>query len=331
MKTDAEAVARFREGLLRLWPEVEDPAARLGLAVSGGADSTALLLLATAALSGRVEATTVDHGLRAEAAAEAAQVAALCVDLAVPHAALRVEVAGGNLQAEARRARYAAMAGWIEERGLGALATGHHADDQAETLLMRLNRGSGVAGLAGARARGVVPGTRIPLLRPLLDWRRVELEAVVTGAGITAVADPSNLDDRFDRVRMRKALQAVDWIDIPAVAASAAYLSEADEVVEWVALREYRDHVRKEAMGLHYRPAAPRAAVLRVVARIVTELDGESPRGRAVARLVDSLLAGKPASIGSLIVRPDIAGWSFTRAPARRAAPRKSPTSPSNS
>lgn len=320
---DEDAVVRFREGLERLWPEGSDATARLGLAVSGGADSTALLLLARAALPGRVEVVTVDHGLRADAAAEAAQVADLCSTLQVPHKTLPVEVAGGNLQAEARRARYAAIAAWIAERELVALATGHHADDQAETLLMRLNRGSGVAGLAGARARGIVPGTRIALLRPLIDWRRVELEAIVDQAGIEAVADPSNLDDRFDRVRMRKALAQADWLDVPTVAASAAYLSEADEVVEWVALREYRDNVRREPMGLHYKPAAPRAAVLRVVARIVAELDGVSPRGRAVARLVDSLLAGKPASIGNLIVRPSVAGWDFSRAPARRAAPKR--------
>lgn len=322
-----DAVARFRAALARLWPEGGDPQARLGLAVSGGADSTALLLLAVDALPGRVEAVTVDHGLRPEAAAEAAHVADLCAKLHVPHATLPVEVGGGNLQAEARRARYAAMARWIEDRGLAALATGHHADDQAETLLMRLNRGSGVAGLAGARARGIVPGTRIALLRPLLDWRRVELDAIVRDAGIVAVADPSNGDDRFDRVRMRKALASVDWIDVPAVAASATWLSEADEVVEWVALREYRESVRREPMGLRYRPAVPRAAVLRVVARIVAELDGEAPRGQAVARLVDSLLAGKPASIGGLIARPEVAGWNFSRAPERRTAPkRRSPS-----
>jgi tRNA(Ile)-lysidine synthase len=321
-----DAVARFREGLERLWPEGNDPAARLGLAVSGGADSTALLLLAAAALPGRIEVVTVDHGLRAEAAAEAAHVAGICAEMSISHATLKVEVRGGNLQAEARHARYGAMAQWIADRELVALATGHHADDQAETLMMRLNRGSGVAGLAGARARGIVPGTRIPLLRPLLDWRRACLEAIVEKAGISAIADPSNLDDRFDRVRIRKALAQADWLDVPAVAASAAHLSEADEVVEWVALREFRNNVRREPMGMHYRPAAPRAAVLRVVARIVAELDGDPPRGRAVARLVDSLLAARPASIGSLIVRPDVAGWSFSRAPARRAAAPKRPS-----
>ena len=204
---------------------------KLGLAVSGGPDSLALLVLAHAALPGRVEAATVDHGLRPEAGAEAAEVARVCEALGVPHAILPVDVAPGNLQAEARMARYAALAEWVEERGLAALATAHQADDQAETLLMRLNRASGVAGLAGARARGRVPGTAIPLLRPVLEWRRAELGDVVRGAGLTAAEDPSNSDDRFDRVRMRKALAEADWIDVDAVARSAAHLAEADDAL----------------------------------------------------------------------------------------------------
>ncbi|PEQ12772.1 tRNA lysidine(34) synthetase TilS [Novosphingobium sp. PC22D] len=317
---DPLAVTRFAGRLAALWPEGADEAAKLGLAVSGGPDSTAMLLLAAAALPGRVEAVTVDHGLRAEAATEAAMVASLCAEIAVPHRTIAVEVASGNLQAEARRARYAAMLEWIEARGLGALATAHHADDQAETLLMRLNRASGVAGLAGARARGIVPGSRLPLLRPVLDWRRSELEGVVARAGAPFVQDPSNLDDRFDRVRMRKALAAADWLDVPAIAASAGFLSEADEVIEWAAQLEYRQSVRTEALGVSYRPRAPKAVVLRVVARIVRDLDGNAPRGSAVARLVESLVEGRPASIGGLIVRSDASGWSFMPAPKRRAA-----------
>lgn len=287
--------------------------------MSGGPDSLALLLLASAALPGRMEAATVDHQLRAENADEAADVARLCADLGVPHATLPVTVAAGNLQAEARRARYAALAQWMEARGLAALATAHHADDQAETLLLRLNRGSGVAGLAGTRARGIVPGTDYPLLRPLLTWRRAELAAIVAAAGIMPAQDPSNTDDRFDRARVRKALATADWLDVPAVAASALHLGDADAALDWAARREWQERVVKEGLGVTYRPAAPRAIALRVIARIVAELDGESPRGGAVARLLDSLIAGQPASIGNLVARPLRAGWSFTRAPQRKA------------
>jgi tRNA(Ile)-lysidine synthase len=286
--------------------------------VSGGPDSLALLLLAHAALPGRIEAATVDHGLRAGSAAEAAAVAALCAGIGVPHAVLNVEVAPGNVQSQAREARYAALGGWLSERGLAALASGHHADDQAETLLARLNRASGVAGLAGVRARGQVPGAQFPLLRPLLGWRRAELAEVVTAAGVTAAQDPSNSDDRFDRVRLRKALSEADWIDVPALAGSAAHLADADAALDWAARREWAECVSREGLGLTYRPRAPRAIALRVLARIVREMGGEEVRGSALARLFDALLARQTASISNLVARSTHAGWSFTAAPKRR-------------
>lgn len=312
----AELTARFSADLDRLVPGGD----RLGLAVSGGPDSLALLLLAAAARPGLVEAATVDHGLRPESAGEAAMVADLCGRIGVPHAILPVALAAGNLQAEARGARYAALAGWMEQRGLAALATAHHADDQAETLLMRLNRASGVAGLAGVRARGPVPGTRLPLVRPLLEWRRAELARTVAEAGLSAVDDPSNAADRFDRVRLRKALATADWIDVPALARSAAHIGDADLAIEWAARREWQEAVTRAPMGLTYRPQAPRAIALRVMTRIITELDGpEPPRGSAVGRVFDALVAGQAASIGNLVVRAGRDGWTFMKAPKRRA------------
>ncbi len=294
---------------------------KLAIAVSGGPDSLALLALAHAALPGAVEAATVDHGLRDASAGEARAVAALCAGLGVPHAVLKVQVASGNVQSEARSARYGALAGWMEGRGLAALATAHHADDQAETLLLRLNRASGVSGLAGVRARGLVPGTRLPLLRPLLGWRRAELARIVSDAGWQAAQDPSNTDDRFDRARLRKELVAADWLDVPALAASAAHLADADAALAWAAAREWSECVERSPMGLTYRPRAPRAVALRVIARIVMELDGTEPRGSAAALLFDALVARQPASIGGLVARAVPEGWTFSKAP-KRAAPR---------
>lgn len=276
-------------------------------------------MLAAEALPGRVEAATVDHGLRPESADEARDAAKVCAALGVPHAILGVTVEPGNVQSEARAARYAALAGWMDQRGLAALATAHHADDQAETLLMRLNRASGVAGLAGVRAKGLVPGTELPLLRPLLGWRRAELAGIVEAAGIAAAQDPSNANDRFDRVRLRKAMAGADWLDIPALAESAANLADADAALDWAMRREWVECVTRDGLGVTYRPQAPRAIALRVLARIVRELTGEEPRGSAVARLFDTLLAGQPASIGSLVVRPMRGAWSFTPAPKRRS------------
>ena len=245
-------------------------------------------------------------------------VARVCAGLCVPHAVLAVSVAPGNLQAQARAARYAALAGWAAAEGLAALATAHHADDQAETLLLRLNRGSGVAGLAGVRARGLVPQTKLPLLRPLLGFRRTELARVVSSAGYEAVSDPSNLDDRFDRARLRKDLAGADWIDIQALAASAAHLADADAALDWAAQREWSECVTRTPMGLTYRPQAPRAVALRVIARIVRELGEEQPRGSAVARVFGSLLARQTCSIGDLVARVTPEGWAFTKAPARK-------------
>lgn len=315
--------ARFAQALRAVWPEADDPQApRLGVAVSGGPDSTALLLLAVAALPGRIEAATVDHGLRAENAQEAADVAALCAALDVPHVTLPVAVAPGNVQGEARAARYAALADWARAQELSSVATAHHADDQAETLLMRLNRASGVAGLAGVRPRGHIPDTPVPLVRPLLGWRRSELVDVVARAGIHAADDPSNADDRFDRARLRKALADADWLDPAALAQSAAHLADADAALNWSADMEYNARVKREAFGLTYRPMAPKAIALRVVSRIVAELDAPA-RGGAVARLMDTLASGEPASIGSLIVRANAGGWSFAKAPVRRAMKRE--------
>lgn len=306
-------ISRFNADLTALW----SGEGRLALAVSGGPDSLALLLLAHAAVPGRIAAATVDHGLRAESAAESAFVGQICSELEVPHTALKVSVEPGNMQAQARSARYTALAAWMKQDGLAALATAHHADDQAETLLARLNRGSGVAGLAGVRASSVVPGTRLPLIRPLLGWRRADLAEAVAAVGLAAVQDPSNRDDRFDRARIRKALAGANWLDVPALALSAAHLADADAALAWAAAREWSEAVVKAPMGLTYRPKAPRAVALRVLTWIVTELDGAEPRGSAVARLFDSLLARQPASIGGLVARVIPDGWSFTKAPVR--------------
>lgn len=319
MSAAADDVARFARELARLWPEGErDARLTLGLAVSGGPDSLAMLLLAALAWPGRVAAATVDHGLRPQSADEAAAVAGICAGLAVPHATLAVEVGPGNLQSQARTARYDVLGGWMADAGIGALATAHHADDQAETLILRLNRGSGVAGLAGARARGRVPGSDRLLLRPLLGWRRAELARIVECAGIAAAQDPSNSDDRFDRARLRKDMAGAPWLDVGAIAASAGHLADADAALDWAARREWNEAVARDGLGMRYVPRAPRAVALRVIARLVAEMDGEAARGSALARVFDSLAAGQPASIGALVARPMAQGWFFTRAPKRR-------------
>jgi tRNA(Ile)-lysidine synthase len=291
----------------------------LGLAVSGGPDSLALLLLAAAARPGAVEAATVDHGLRPESAAEADMVAEVCHRLGVAHSTLRVTVSPGNLQDEARQARYTALGEWAKRRGIYALATAHHADDQAETMMMRLNRASGLAGLAGVRPLGSWPQTGLMLLRPLLGWRKAELAAIIARAGISAADDRSNTNPKFDRARVRRALAGADWIDPAALARSAAHLSEAEDALNWAAFREWDERVLEDDYAINYRPVdAPRAIRLRILERAVAQMGGREVRGGALARLADELAGGGKATIGGVIVEVVRGVWRFTPEQTRR-------------
>jgi tRNA(Ile)-lysidine synthase len=310
-----ELVARFKAALERLWTD----GGKLGLAVSGGPDSLAMLLLAEAAIPGRFEVATVDHGLRPEAKDECTLVERICGDRDIPSTVLRVQLGEGNLQQQAREARYAALADWAGSRELRAVATAHHADDQAETLLMRLNRGSGVAGLAGVRERAFLdpPYFALPLIRPLLTFRRAELARVTAAAGVEAVDDPSNFDDRFDRVRLRKALASADWLDPVALTRSASHLADAEDALEELATILWSRHVRREGDVVRFHPLAPRLMRLRMVERIIRELGGD-PRGSDVARLLDTLGTGKAANVGGVLGAVEGNQWVFRPEPPRR-------------
>jgi tRNA(Ile)-lysidine synthase len=247
-------------------------------------------------------------------------VAELCAAYGIPHRILTVKVANGNLQDRARAARYAALGKWCRERKLGALATAHHADDQAETLIMRLNRGSGVAGLAGVRARGAVPGSDIALLRPLLGWRHRELAEIVERAGLEPAHDPSNDDPKFDRARVRQALQqATGWLDISAIAQSAAHLADAEAVMQWATQREWDEAVEVGEGEVRYRAKAPQPIRIRIVARAIGML-GAEPRLGSVANLLQRLQNGKDATLGGVVARVHEGRWIFRREPPRKVA-----------
>lgn len=279
-----------------------------------------MLLLAAHVPSLEIEAATVDHGLRAESADEAAMVARICAALGVRHTILPVVVAGGNLQAAARMARYSALGEWMMARGLDALATAHHVEDQAETLVMRLNRGSGLSGMAGIRARSVLPGSSDQvLLRPLLGFRRAELRRIVGDAGIEPVADPSNLQVRFDRVRARDGLARAPWLDQAAMARTAGHLADAQEALDWAADRAWTELVVQSGTGFDFTPAVPRAIAMRIIGRIVMRMGGQLPRGSAVAQLHDAMAQGRAMSLGPVVARPGKRLWRFRRAPDRKS------------
>jgi len=290
--------------------------ARLGVAVSGGPDSLALLLLAAEARPGRVEAATVDHALRPESGAEAAFVGEACARLDVPHVILSAdwrEKPETAIQERARAMRYRLLGDWARERGLTIL-TAHHLDDQAETLLMRLARGAGVRGLAGMRSAAHV-------LRPLLGWRHSELEAVCAAAGIEPVRDPSNDDEQFERVRVRKALRAMGWLDPAALAASAAHLADADEALEWAVHAEWQRAVTEDAGTIVYRPSdAPAEIRRRILRRTVLALAAEGEpelRGGELDRLVAALANGEKATLRGVLCSGGVE-WRFSTAPQRK-------------
>jgi tRNA(Ile)-lysidine synthase len=302
-------IGRFAADLAALWPE-DERRGPLGLAVSGGPDSLALMLLAHAVVPGRIAVASIDHGLRPEAAGEVALVERLAQERGIPFTPLTVSLAEGNMQAQARTARYIALGYWAAQTGLGAVATAHHADDQAETLLMRLNRGSGLAGLAGVRARTAIEGSEVALLRPLLGWRKAELDGIVAAAGITAAQDPSNTNPAFDRARIRSQLAAADWLDPVQLAASAAHIAEGWQALEWYAELDWHEMVMRDtdapgALGYTYCANVPRVIAIETIGRIITALGGHATRAEA-ARAWDRLWAGQNASLGGVLAQAGV-------------------------
>lgn len=312
----AEAVDRFAADLDALIP----PDARLGIAVSGGPDSLALLLLANSARPGRIEAATVNHGLRPESADEAAMVAGLCGALGVPHQTLPADWAEApdtNIQAAARAMRYRRLNEWAIDRGLAAIATAHHADDQAETLLMRLMRGSGVGGLGGTRARRAL-SEEVVLLRPLLAWRKSDLEEIFRAAGLSPVDDPSNRDPKHDRSRIRQLLGSVEGIDPTRLAVSASAMRDADEALDWALAPLIESRIRRDGDALVVDPAdLPRELVRRLLLAAFAELAAPPPRGPELMRALAALEAGETVSLSGLKLEGGN-HWRLSIAPPRR-------------
>lgn len=297
--------------------------ARMGVAVSGGGDSMALLHLLAglyARRGGVLVAVTVDHGLRSGSADEAAQVARECAYLGVAHRVLPWHGwdRKGNLQDAARQARYGLMAEWARDCGLDAVALGHTADDQAETVLLRLGRRSGVDGMVGMvparRERGVL------WLRPLLSIGRETLRRYLTENGMVWIEDPTNADLRFDRIKARHALGLLGdmGIDADSLAVVAQNMAEAREALEVFVKQAAQTCAHVQAGAVVFR----RAAFGRNPAEIQRRLLGHAlrwiapapyPQRRAgLEQLMRALTEGRATTLGgcALVCRKD-EGWLF--------------------
>lgn len=320
-------VERFRADLQALTFDPPASERRLGLAVSGGADSLALLLLAYAAWPGAIAAATVDHGLRVEAAAEAAHVGSICAQLRVPHATLRAPSAppaSGNLQDRARALRYELLHRWAQANGVHHLATAHQRDDVAESFLQRASRGAGVRGLAAMPAVRTLDFGTVLLIRPLLGWSRAELAGIVATAGLTPVGDPSNADPRFDRARYRQLLAANPDLTPAGLALTAAHLRDAEEVLEWTTQREVADRLSEDDAGNWLDgDGLPFELRRRLVVRAIEAVRQrhgrfEPWRVTAVADLVRALDAGRGGTVADVQGRFVKGRWHFRLAPPRR-------------
>lgn len=307
---DAGLASALRAGF------ASQPPQRLGVAVSGGGDSVALLvLLADWARAGggpELAVVTVDHGLRAAAADEAAAVARLCTELGVPHETLRWQWDGaGNLSDRARRARLQLIGGWALRRGIGEVALGHTADDQAETFLMRLARGSGVDGLAGMAVQRQAEG--VLWLRPLLAVRRAALRAFLIRRGIGWADDPTNEDDAYDRVRARRVLAAlaplgVDTVQITGTMARLALAREALERIARQVAAESCRIVQGDVIFARERlEAAPEETRLRLFSHALRWVGGAEyrPRLAAVRATLGAALAGRRRTLAGCLVSAD--------------------------
>lgn len=301
------------------------------LAVSGGPDSLAMMTLFADWRSVHqpdlvTEVATVDHGLRPEARHEAEMVASWARDLGFTHHMLVAEEidADRNVQDQARRERYRLLAECATERGLSAIMTAHHLDDQAETVLIRLGRGAGVDGLTAMSSDTMWPG--IHLLRPFLDVPKSRLVASLDVTGQRAIEDPSNDLERFQRGRLRKLMPALarEGITTDRLAATARRMQRARAALE----RFTSDHLDRvsviDAGGFAtVDPGAlldaPEEIALRALSRLVRAIGGSTyPQPldrveRLLARIGDTNTRFAGATLGGCRIVPERRRLLFVR------------------
>ena len=308
------------------------------IAVSGGPDSTALLLMAAewARRRGktRIEAATVDHGLRPESAAEAEAVAAICARLGVAHRILPWKGAkpASRLQERAREARYRLLVEHAKAIGADALLTAHHADDQAETVLFRFLRGSGVAGLRGMEPMTTRDGMTIA--RPLIGMRKPELIAFARARGAPFVDDPSNADPRFARARLRALIARLgeEGLDAEALDRLARRAGETDAALAHLTAEVEARLGAGEAIDARALYAAPIAIVQRILSHRIAAAGGRE-ESRIGLEKVEALAAALrealrerrayAANLGGALVRLSVKGrLSFAPEPPRKGGKR---------
>lgn len=325
MRAEARAAQPIVHAALeRLAGALPEHGARLGIALSGGGDSTALMHLAhgwaSGGGSGRVlMAATVDHGLRPGSTDEARQAGRDAQALGIPHEILTWHrEGGGNLMAAAREARLRLLSDWARRHRLEAVLLGHTQDDQAETLVMRLNRGAGIDGLSGMAP--VRQAHAMRWLRPMLAVTRADLRDWLGARGVRWAEDPSNRNEDYERIRARKALA---MLDLPAaqLAQSAENLAMAREALQ-VFAAEAAEGARAQAGTLilplaRFRaaPAEIRRRLLVAGLRFVTGAD-YPPRRAPLMAALDALAGAARLTLDGVLLEVRAESLRLIREPA---------------
>jgi tRNA(Ile)-lysidine synthase len=314
VKIDAPATdfaAAMRQGIDQgaPWPGA--------VAVSGGGDSLALMLLladwASACAHPLPIVLTVDHGLQNGSTRVARHVASLAKKSGLSAHVLvwRGVKPEADIEAQARIARYSLMGGWCAKHRIQGLYVGHTMEDQAETFVLRLARGSGLDGLAAMRpfAPFPVPGfAGLQVLRPLLGFARETLRSYLRGRDVEWFDDPMNSDTRFARVRVRRAWPALNELGLSAarVAAASRHLARARDALEDATRRFLDEACRFETEevvldGLRFRTVAPEIG-LRALTHVLSHVSGEAyrPRFERLERLFALIRDGGPKSARTL-------------------------------
>ncbi len=290
---------------------------KLGVAVSGGGDSMALLDLLRQWGKAELAVVSVNHGLRAEAEDELGLVASYAVQHDLSHDILHWHWDGsGNLQGAAREGRRTAISGWAKAKKLQHVALGHTKNDQAETFLMRLSRGSGVEGLACMSELRIRDG--LTWLRPMLETSREDLRQHLRDNAIPWADDPSNEDPRFDRVKARQMFETLAPLGLTTdrLAQTAAHMGRESDVGNWALNTAAQNYATLDAgdvvLDAEAQKALPEALFSRLMAEALSFVSGAQykPRFRALRAAIN---AGPPTSLHGCLVLPSKQSVRITR------------------
>ncbi|APG62337.1 tRNA lysidine(34) synthetase TilS [Sphingorhabdus lutea] len=317
-----EISQKFLKNIVQLIPILGQDNNKLLIAVSGGPDSLALMLLAQHHFTGNVMAATIDHQLRSEAAQEADYVAQICSQIGMPHFIEKITVSrNANIQSSARAERYKALHRIADAQNGQWILTAHHADDQLETMMMRLARGSGIDGLSGVRPQN---GN---IIRPLLNFTKDELQQICDDAAIAPIIDPSNQNVDFDRVRFRNWLsQPQTPINAISAAQSAHALQQANDAISWSSDILWAQHHAQsnDIIMLKNMEKLPHIYQRRLVLRAISCIENDVKiRGEQLSMIIENLLSMKKATIGDIIYYNKQSVWTFETAPKRAPRPQK--------